>query len=108
MISTGEGQQFQVGLDGFHWWIGVVVSLADNLKLGRMQVRIIGWHEADKTKLSNSELPWALALAPVTQSNNPPNVRHGDWVVGFFLDGKLGQQPIVMGVLPAIAQPQAT
>ena len=29
-------------------------------------------------------------------------VRIGDWIVGFFLDGENAQQPVMMGVLPGI------
>lgn len=92
---------FHIGMDGFIWFVGVIESLADPLKVGRAKVRIIGWHDADKAKLSTDELPWSYPLLPISQATTLPNFKHGDWVVGFFMDGKLGQQPILFGVLPA-------
>lgn len=105
MLSM-EQLSFQMGLDGFIWWIGVIENLNDTLRLGRAQVRILGWHNINDSVLPTIDLPWALPLHPITQSTQLPNFKHGDWVVGFFLDGKLAQQPVMIGVLPAIAQPQ--
>ena len=96
---------FQMGMDGFYWFMGVIESLEDALRVGRTKVRIIGWHDADKAKLATNELPWAYPLLPITASTTQPNYKNGDWVVGFFLDGKLGQQPIIFGVLPAVQGP---
>jgi len=28
--------------------------------------------------------------------------RVGDWIVGFFMDGELGQMPVMMGVLAGL------
>jgi hypothetical protein len=95
---------YQLGLDGFIWWVGVIESLTDPLKIGRAKVRIIGWHDVSTEKLATIDLPWAYPVCPVTHASTPPNFRHGDWVVGFFLDGKLGQQPIIFGVLPGLPQ----
>ena len=99
-----DPQTFRVGMDGFYWFVGVIESLLDPLKIGRAKVRIIGWHDADTTVLSTDDLPWATPVMPVTNATAVPNYRHGDWVLGFFLDGKLGQQPMIFGVLPAVAQ----
>lgn len=99
-----QQHEFRIGFDGFIWFIGVVESLDDPQKIGRCKVRIIGWHDADLEKLSTNELPWAFPVHPVTQASTTPNYRPGDWVVGFFLDGKLGQQPMLFGVLPAVPQ----
>jgi hypothetical protein len=94
----------QLGFDGFIWFIGVVEGLDDPLKVGRSKVRIFGWHDKDTDSLSTDDLPWAYALVPVTHAAQLPTYRIGDWVVGFFLDSRLGQQPIITGVLPAIQQ----
>lgn len=106
MSSMDDPLTFQLGTDGFIWWIGVVEGMGDPLKIGRAKVRIIGWHEPDVRKLSTDDLPWAYPLAPVTQATTTPNYRSGDWVVGFFLDGKLGQQPMIAWVLPGLPQSQ--
>ena len=99
-----NAQTYHIGKDGFIWFIGVVENLTDPLKVGRAKVRIIGWHDADTNKLSTDDLPWAYPVLPVTQSQNVPNYHPGDWVLGFFLDGLLAQQPLITGVLPGVPQ----
>ena len=39
------------GRDGFIWWIGVVEDRGDPAALGRVRVRVFGYHTEDKTKL---------------------------------------------------------
>ena len=34
--------------DGFWWWVGVVEDRMDPLKLGRVRVRITGYHNDNK------------------------------------------------------------
>ena len=96
----------QLGFDGFIWFIGVVESKDDPMHVGRCKVRIFGWHDKDTDNLSTEDLPWAYALVPVTHAQLLPNYREGDWVMGCFLDSRLGQQPIIFGVLPAVVQPK--
>lgn len=93
---------FHMGRDGFVWWIGVVEDTNDPTTANlRCRVRIFGWHDADTDQLSTQDLPWALVLQPTNGRHQPHNLQNGDWVVGFFLDATLGQQPVIMGVLPA-------
>jgi hypothetical protein len=102
MLINSEPNSFQIGLDGFYWFLGVVEDVSnDPLKIGRCKVRILGWHD---DTLSINDLPWAFPIRPVTQSRVPSDLRVRDWVVGFFLDGKIGQQPMIFGVLPSVAQ----
>ena len=101
---NSDPQSFHIGMDGFYWFIGVIESLEDALCIGRVKVRIIGWHDGDKEKLSTDELPWAYPVLPISQARTMPNYRVGDWVVGWFLDGKLSQMPMLMGVLPGSPQ----
>lgn len=98
------GATFHIGQDGFIWFVGVIESLDDPLRVGRAKVRIFGWHTESRDMLPTAALPWAYPLLPITQSTNVPNYRVGDWVAGFFLDGTLGQQPVIFGVFPAIPQ----
>jgi hypothetical protein len=105
MILSKDPQTFQIGLDGFIWFIGVCEDITDPLAVGRVKLRILGWHDAE---LPTIDLPWAFPIRPITQTNVPSSVRVGDWVFGFFLDGKLGQQPMMLGVFPAIPQPDGT
>jgi len=99
-----DAHTFQLGMDGFIWFVGVIEDIVDPLNMGRAKVRIIGWHEGDTVKLSTADLPWAYPIAPVTQARNMPNYHPGDWVVGWFLDGKFGQQPMIIGIFPGIPQ----
>ena len=88
-----------MGKNGFFWWIGVVEDCNDPLKLGRARVRIFGYHTANHVLLPTEDLPWAIAITPL---NNPRGVKSpspSEWVLGFFLDGELGQQPVMLGVL---------
>jgi len=98
------------GKDGFIWWHGVVEDRQDPLYLGRCKVRILGWHTEDKAELPTASLPWAQVLMPVTSASQT-NVGHapvgpveGTWVMGFYRDGELGQEPVIMGTIPGIPE----
>jgi hypothetical protein len=91
-----------IGLDQFIWWQGVVEDRNDPLFLGRAKVRIFGWHTEDKTLIPTEHLPWANTLMPPDNGNNPVGPKEGDWVVGFFRDSLVAQEPIILGVLPGI------
>lgn len=91
-----------MGKNGFFWWVGVVEDHNDPLKLGRARVRIFGYHPSDQTLLATEDLPWALGVTPL---NNPKGVKSPEphtWVLGFFLDGEIGQQPVMLAVLPGM------
>ena len=90
------------GLNGFIWWMGVVENRIDPLELGRCQVRIFGWHTADKKLIPTEDLPWALPVLPSNNSDNFNTPLEGDYVTGFFADSESGQFPIMLGVLPGI------
>ena len=109
-----------LGRDGFIWWIGQVVdqtqwagnfgghpteTTEDQKGFGfRYKVRIMGYHTASPSDLPDEDLPWASVLLPVTAGvsgggQGTPNLRRGDFVQGFFMDGEDGQQPVIIGVL---------
>lgn len=78
--------------------MGVVEDHNDPLKVACARVRIFGYHSSDITLLPTKDLPWAMAVTPL---NNPKGVKSpepGTWVLGFFLDGQIGQQPIMLGI----------
>jgi Gp5 N-terminal OB domain len=104
-----------VGKDGFFWWFGEVVYIEDPLQLGRVKVRIMGWYTGlDKnfrTDMPDEDLPWAVVLQPTNQpgvagsGQSAGHLQQGAMVMGFFLDGQEGQQPVVMGVIRSRKQP---
>lgn len=85
----------------FIWWIGVVESRQDPLKVGRCQVRIAGSHTDKKSLMPTEDLPWAQALIPLND-NASLQIKEGDMVAGFYLDGTEAQRPIILGILPGI------
>ena len=95
-----------MGMDGFQWFIGVVEDRIDPKFLGRLRVRIVGYHTDDKQKLPTEDLPWAHVMNPITSATisgigqTPLGAVEGTWVVGFFTDGADAQQPVIMGTLP--------
>ena len=105
-----------IGKDGFIWWIGQVApaevwrtekSRVDT-EVGegwayRCKVRIIGYHSFDDEKLPNEDLPWAHILTSADSGapgqggfGKTHGLVGGESVLGFFLDGEEGQQPVVV------------
>ena len=121
MIETEVFQKNFVGRDGFIWWIGQIASdsyiqnlpgssakgipLKSQAGFGdRYQVRIMGYHTANKDELPDIALPWASIMLPVTagagwMNNGSSRLEAGNFVYGFFLDGEDAQQPVIMGIL---------
>lgn len=95
------------GKDGFIWWKGVIEDRKDPIFLGRVRVRIFGWHTDDKTLLPTSDLPWAMPSLPLDNGRNPVGPKEGDWCWGFFLDGNDAQKPVVVGYIPGIDEAAA-
>jgi len=93
-----------IGKDGFIWWLGVIENRDDPLNLGRVQVRIFGWHTGDMSLIPTSDLPWALPMNSPNQSMTAAAPLVGDYCFGFFSDGMSGQSPYLMGVFPGIPQ----
>jgi hypothetical protein len=122
------GSLFNSGFLGasFNWWIGQIASDStwrDNIIPGkfenknsipgwgrRYKVRIIGLHDREEESISSDQLPWAQVMYPVTAgggqagASQTPNLRQGNFVFGFFLDGQDQQVPVIMGVLGSNAQ----
>lgn len=97
-----------MGKNGFVWWQGVVEDNNDPLRLGRVRVRVLGWHTDDKSEIPTDSLPWAAIMMPANSPSisgkgwSPTGLIHGTWVVGFFRDGLNAQEPIVLGTLGGI------
>ena len=104
-----QTEYFQ-GKDGYIWWHGVVEDRKDPLFLGRCRVRILGWHTENKAELPTYMLPWAQVLMPITSASQtgvgqaPVGPVEGTWVMGFYRDGELAQEPVMIGTLPGIPE----
>lgn len=105
----------------FNWWVGQVADDSvwrDNILSGkyadagqvpgwgrRYKVRIIGLHDQGETTIPSEDLPWAQVMYPVTagggqsESFATANLRQGNMVFGFFIDGQEMQVPVIMGIL---------
>ena len=98
------------GKDGYVWWNGVVEDRKDPLFLGRCKVRILGWHTQNKSELPTNMLPWAQAVMPITSASQtgvgqaPVGPVEGTWVMGFYRDGELAQEPVMTGTLPGVPE----
>ena len=94
------------GFNNMLHFVGVVEDIHDRTNSGRVRVRAFGIHppraeEGQEDSVPTAHLPWATVLdgtygvAPVI-----PSV--GEWVFGFFIDGREAQQPIITGRLPGM------
>ena len=89
----------------FQWFLGVVENRHDPKELGRVQVRIFGYHTGDTGKIPTESLPWAIVSQDITSAANsgvgrsPTGIVEGTTVWGFFADGENAQTPIVVGTL---------
>ena len=100
------------GKDGVTSFIGIVEDVEDPKMAGRVKVRCVGWHPAEKTGedgLSTEDLPWARVGAPTTHAQqNRIGGKHGllvgSWVYGIFLDGEDANQPFVLASFPMTAK----
>ena len=117
------GSLFNSGFLGadFFWWVGQIADDSvwrDNITPGkhanrqnvpgwgrRYKVRIIGLHDKEEEAVASDQLPWAQIMYPVTAGGGQgsafqtANLRQGNFVFGFFLDGKEQSVPVIIGVL---------
>lgn len=105
----------------FNWWVGQIADDSvwrDNILSGkyadanqipgwgrRYKVRIMGLHDQGEESIPSEDLPWAQVMYPVTggggqtESFQTANLRQGNMVFGFFMDGQDMQVPVIMGIL---------
>lgn len=94
----------KLGEEGFNWFFGFVEDVLDPLKLGRVKVRVL--HDHDEN-IDTEQLPWAQVLLPTTSGSSQgvgdtPNLYVGSQVMGFYVDGKEKQLPLIIGSVPII------
>jgi hypothetical protein len=83
------------------WFIGVIEDMNDPLKANRMRVRCFGFNSENKAEVPTDSLPWA-SVVNTGLAASAPNFVNGDWVIGFFLDGKKAQSPVIFGMFTGI------
>lgn len=98
------------GINPF-WFIGEVADNNDPANYNRVRVRVIGLHppepndeESDKMEkdsIATEDLHWAILInGTYGKMEFIPDV--GDWVFGFFADGRDAQHPYVLGLLSGV------
>lgn len=114
MLETRHSNVEFLGKDGFQWFIAQVApdkvwrdKNNQNFDNGfRAKIRILGYHPGeseDEGGISDENLPWAhfLVSPQFGAGNNCTGtsfaLQGGEMVIGFFLDGEEGQQPVVIG-----------
>lgn len=105
-MSTGF-----MGKDGLSWFFGVVEDRMDPLEIGRVKVRVFGYHSSNKNELPTETLPWATVLQPTTSANfsgkglSSVGLLEGTWVFGFFADPGSYQIPVIIGAISGLNSP---
>lgn len=83
------------GFENIAWFIGLVEDNDDNN--GRVRVRAYGFHPPiPDGMVETTDLPWAHV---VRHSKVVTPFDKGDLVVGFFMDGRDAQHPVVIGTI---------
>ena len=93
------------GVSTPQFFIGVVENNVDKTMEGRVQVRAFGLHGTHED-IETQDLPWAICAAGNYDPNNfiPPL---NSFVYGLFIDGRLAQHPMVLGLIPGTYNKEA-
>lgn len=86
------------GLNNITWFMGYCEQSYDPLGAGRIKVRAFGFHPTVTSgEVPTEDLPWAFVIR--SDSHHFAAIERGALVVGFFLDGRDAQQPMVIGTI---------
>lgn len=88
------------GVSNPFFFIGIVEGNNDETHEGRVRVRAFGVHGTNK-EIATTDLPWAMCASGNYDPNNPPPPLNS-YVYGMFLDGRMAQHPIILGLLPSM------
>jgi hypothetical protein len=87
----------------FETFIGIIEDLDDPLQQGRCRIRVFNHHDQS---IDTKDLDWAKPIIGGSQIEgvgiSPTWYKVGTWVVGFYIDGKTRQQPLILGALDRI------
>lgn len=91
------------------WFEGVVENRLDPLQVGRVQVRVFGIHTDNLINIPTQDLHWMQVMHPTTSPatsgvSDTPYMVEGTHVIGFFRDGDLCQDGVVLGTIAGIPQ----
>ena len=102
---------FGLGAEGFRWFIGKVEDRdSDPSMLGRVKVRMYNIHPESRALIATEELPWATILGSPNSAGHikigrsPTGIMNDSIVIGFYIDGNDGNQPVIMGTIASIQQ----
>jgi len=88
----------QSGIGQPQFFIGIVENNVDESREGKIQVRAFGIH-GTHSDIKTKDLPWALCASGSYDPNNPPPPLNS-FVYGMFLDGRMAQHPLILGLIP--------
>jgi hypothetical protein len=86
------------GIGQPQFFIGVVENNNDDSREGKIQVRAFGIH-GSHSDIKTKDLPWAICASGNYDPNNPPPPLNS-FVYGMFLDGRMAQHPLILGLIP--------
>ena len=86
------------GIGQPQFFIGVVENNVDESREGKIQVRAFGIH-GTHSDIKTKDLPWAICASGNYDPNNPPPPLNS-FVYGMFLDGRMAQHPLILGLIP--------
>jgi|688.fasta_scaffold03494_23 predicted chitinase len=110
MVAVMTDNFFSNNDSNFYWFFGCVEDRDDPMRIGRVKLRILGYHTDDKEQLPTDDLPWAMPIMPANSAStsgigwSPTGPVEGTWVWGFFMDGAEGQQPAFVGTINAVPE----
>lgn len=92
---------------GMRWFEGVVESRLDPTESGRVQVRVFGIHTDNLSLIPTEDLLWMQVMHPTTSPatsgvSETPSLVEGSHVVGYFRDGNICQDGLVIGSIAGI------
>lgn len=93
------------------WFVGKVITNTDPLKLGRVQIRVMGIHTDNLDMIPTADLPWAQVISSDGGTSGIGSFvpyQPGAFVIGVFLDGRSAQVPLIIGAIPTIQEPTPT